>query len=424
MNIGSWEEFDRVEEFSLVCSATGAAQVNLIPLYHLGKERIRRIVLLHGHNGRSDDQLTALQADWPSSWLEDFARDPEGLGLPDDCIKVVHGSAESVFGQWSDAVVWAKDAGLPVLCNLSGGTAQMTAAILLELQEKQVPSFFLTIDKAHSRTRVTGRIGNAMQERVLTDSAIRSFVPWNVLTASKHLKSARTPRKVEELEFQNGNSLHAARIWSAIHQDRDRGIAALKKLGARVFTTPKGHPVDAADPDISRIFDQGWEHWNAGALSPLAADFCNGGWLEQYVSDEVAKIGLDKDIFAFAAGLEFADERRIRGSDDPLLLGEFDLVVLEGDQPHLVEVKAVTWAGKEAKVQTWLDKLSAWRPVLGGPPTRAWIVSPFLSFPNDQAKKEFLGRAREAGISLYRGVDAVKQLCADLQGLAAARRSD
>ncbi len=424
MNIGSWEEFYNIEGFTLICSATGAAQVNLIPLYHLGKERIRKIVLLHGHNGRTDDQLTALQADWPSSWLEDFARAAGGLGLPDDCIKVVHGSAESVFGQWSEAVVWAKDAGLPVLCNLSGGTAQMTAAILMELQEKQVPCFFLTIDKAHSRTRITGRIGNAMQERVLTDDEIRAFVPWQVLTASKHLKSARTPRKVAELAFQQGNGLHAARIWSTIHDDRDRGIAALKKLGARVFSTPKDCPIDAREPEISRIFDQGWEHWKDGNLTPLVADFCNGGWLEQYVADEVARIGLDGDIFALAAGLEFADERRIRGSDDPLLLGEFDLIVLEGDQPHLVEVKAVTWAGKDAKVQTWLDKLSAWRPVLGGPPTRAWIIAPFLSFPNGQAKKEFLGRAQDAGISLYRGVDAVKQLCADLRALAEARQSN
>jgi hypothetical protein len=424
MQVGSWEEFDQIENFALICSATGAAQVNLIPLYHLGKARIRCVALLHGHSGKASDQLTALQANWPSSWLENFARDPEGLGLSDECIKIIHGNAESVFGQWSDAVNWARNSGLPVLCNLSGGTAQMTAAILLELQEKQVPCFYLTIDKVHSRTRITGRIGNSMQERVLADDEICSFVPWKVLTASKHLKSARTPRKIKELKFQQSNSLQAAQIWRTIHKERARGIAALKLLGARVFNTPRGNPVDAADSEISRIFDQGWEHWNRGILTPLVADFCNGGWLEQYVADEVAKIGLDDEIFDFAAGLEFADERRIRGSDDPLLLGEFDVVVLEGDQPHLVEVKAVTSAGKEAKVQAWLDKLSAWRPVLGGPPTRAWIVSPFLSFPNDQAKKEFLGRAREAGISLYRGADAVKQLCDDLKGLAEARRSD
>lgn len=424
MSFASWDEFDNAQEFTLICSATGAAQVNLIPLYHLGKERIGRLALLHGHNGHINDRLTALQADWPSSWLEDFARDAEGLALPDDCIKVIHGSAESVFGQWGEAVAWAKEAGLPVLCNLSGGTAQMTAAILIELQERQVPCFFLTIDKAHSRTRITGRIGNAMQERVLMDDEIRSFVPWEVLTASKHLKSARTPGKKKELKFQQENGIHAARIWSAIHKNRFRGIGALKRLGALVYRTPDGDPIRTEDPEIARVFDQGWKHWNAGTLSPLAAGFCNGGWLEQYVADEVAKIGLDNSIFDFAPGLEFADQRRIRGSDDPLLLGEFDLVVLEGEQPHLVEVKAVTSAGEEGKVQTWLNKLSAWRPVLGGPPTQAWIIAPFLSFPDNKAEEEFLGRAREAGIALYRGEDAVKQLCNDLGALAEARRPD
>ena len=63
MQFGSWDDFDQIAEFTLICSATGASQVNLIPIFHLGKNRIKRLVLLHGQAGKEASELQKMQGE-------------------------------------------------------------------------------------------------------------------------------------------------------------------------------------------------------------------------------------------------------------------------------------------------------------------------------------------------------------------------
>lgn len=413
LELSNWGDFDKVGEFTLICSATGASQVNLIPIYHLGRQRIKGLVIQTGSSGGRQSDADIIQGNIPREWLAWFAG--EELGLPPDRIHVVAGNSDRIADQWAQSASKALEWGLPVLYNVSGGTAQMTAATMRALDAQSVPYTIVSLDKSPSRVRLSGLIGNRFCDRAIKGAAISSRVPPQVLMDSKGLKMLRSAAKQEEVEYFQGLAREAERIWDAYWANPNHGRAALQQIGRAI--QDKTFSLSTLEPGkfgkITALFDSESPEWNGGDLKGQAIKFYGGGWLEQYIYSKAMPAARGKAI-EFFPGIE------ICALGDPPR-GEMDLLVLEGDVPHIVEVKAQMSANDRgdpgAKVQAWIDRLAALRQALGGMPSKAWIVAPFLEFTSNASASDFAHRAEDAQLRIYTGSDAARRLYADLKAL-------
>jgi hypothetical protein len=411
MQIGSWEEFDQIQEFTLICSATGASQVNLLPIFHIGKHRIKQLIVLHGRSGNYSEDVNLVQADQFVTWMDKFALDPNGLGLPKKAYHPLWGSADRVFGEWMGAIAQAKRAGLPILCNFTSGTAQMTAALMRGLEGERLPYFAITLDKAPSRVRITGLLNNALAERVLDRPHLHSFVPLVTLIQSKNLEIFESDKGKKKADFYLQNAEAARGIWERFCEDpvtfrpivaavngalSNQVIVNLKQRGGQTFQ------------QMERLFG-GSKAWNDGQINGNAVAFFAGGWLEQYVHDRCAEAIAGCEDLQVISGLEINHPKH-----PPR--GETDVVLMERDIPHLIEVKTTFRpddSERHSKVQPWIDRLSTLRQTLAGVPGRAWIIAPMLDL-SAQERDDYVRRAADLQLRLYTGVKAIDQLCENI----------
>ena len=199
MKLSSWDEFNG-KDFVYVCSATGQSIVNLIPIFHLGKSRVKAIIILVGDENHSHASEQASTK--PAKWLADFAL--AYLKLDESKIKLLPGNSETFVGQWPKLLETAQEFGLTLVANLTGGTKPMALAIDRTLMAIKEPYLAVTVDKSPALCRLSALLNNTEADHLITK--IVEPVPLEVLVLSKEYELAERSGKKEELAFYNNHS--------------------------------------------------------------------------------------------------------------------------------------------------------------------------------------------------------------------------
>lgn len=135
-------------------------------------------------------------------------------------------------------------------------------------------------------------------------------------------------------------------------------------------------------------------------VSEEARQWCNGGWLEEYVKCVLAGMRCKKLIDDYAANIELDYRTPIKGAQKDSVQNEIDAAFSKNNQLYLIECKTsdLTKEGKFiSKAAEAIYKLDSLKKSLGGAFGRGMVVSVFE--PREEDKK----RAQELRLRLVCG---------------------
>jgi Holliday junction resolvase-like predicted endonuclease len=408
------QDFTLPEDYVLICNASGVPNANLIPIYHLGKSRIRAIAINCGVADRkSPTEQERNSAIRPAEWLRKFA--VEVLNLPSENVRIFDGDPDN-FCDWANvdansAVGWIGQFSLPVLANFQGGTTQMSLGLAQALADSSLHWLRMLVGKFPPLTHIPVRVGNR-------------FLDWKVRQPSETvpveiLLNARGYERYsdDELEARNSyakvNAAAATAIYRAffprghVSSDQRRPASDALSLVNRLCTDKTKQPpfvIDDPEGAIARYFAPNGKKaaWNGGKVdSDAQRSFLGGGWLEQAICEEIAKAVDSWGGFNVEPNLTI----RQMGSNEPA--NEIDILLRQGELWHLIEVKA----GRSSEdLQKWGDKLVKLNRNLAGRPARTWLCAPFIWIQDAEKRKELIGRYDKSGVTLLFGNRAVSEL--------------
>lgn len=422
ISFDSEREFSLPDRYVLICNASGAPNANLAPIYQLGKERIAAIAINCGVADRrqptEQEQRSAID---PASWLADFARDR--LGLSQESIRIFDGDADN-FCEWASigknsAVGWAHQFGLPVLANFQGGTTQMSMGLAQALIDSDLDWMRLFLGKFPALAHISVRIGGEIRDWI--NGTPVENVPLDILLEARGYERFDDPQTKARSKFAVDHGREAARLmqrFKAGHyvskDERRSWLAALSGVN-RACSDDKGrqYPFNIADSNgsVASHYEEplGAAFWAGGNVhSDEHRHFLAGGWLEQGLFDKISRRVADRRGWRVEANLSI---RRTSGTS---AVNEIDIVLMQDEMLHLIEVKS----GRDlSDLQEWGDKLVKLNRILAGRPARSWIVAPSAWIESEAERLERTERLAKSGVTLLLGDRAIKALLKEIDQL-------
>lgn len=435
---------DWPRRFIYVCSATKAGMVNTVPMVFAGRERLAEVVVLCGARDEDTRDPTELrEAVDPLNRLRRFAEDV----APGILVTPLFGDPADPaqwFGHLS-AVMQAASAGCPVVFNIKGGTKEMAIGALapvlaaprghgmvitvgdglrvdfLDLLEGGPPEeapasagfslgAYLASQGFRERNRKARDAKEAMAlyyrdaildvARALLADTERLMPPVTEALRALEVKEGGKGRKGE----LRGGDIAPTRTGACRPQDRVEAARIIARLGGLPgLSVVRG---DDEEPVLR-------------AANATAARLVQGGWLELYLFLRLRqRFGNDPRVETML-GVDLAFDSREAG-DPNTAIGEFDVAVLVHDQLHVLEVKLsqLGAAGSEGP-ENLLNQGLRWKANLLGQLGEFILVAPRVTADRLSRSNAFMDKARQAGIALALGPDAVEMAVERLAALAA-----
>lgn len=399
-------DFAIPDEFVLICNASSYGPINMMPIYHLGKGKIKKLVINCGVDIRINPTPQELHAAIiPARRLEAFAL--KTLKLQKSDILVVDNDPDAFLG-WERGVAWAAAHNLPILCNFQGGTTQMSMGTLHALEASDANWMRLFVSKYPASVRIPVMAGGAYGEIAWPDDWVEERVPLDILLASLGYDL-----KQQETEHGGGISDQASRLYerfvTKVGRNQIDRNAALKAMNSLKRETQSPRDLSLQDRTLVAQWYGRSDHaipWNNGHFTTIQQrDFYYGGWLERAIFDQVKLLLKHDPNFTVSLNFEVCVEGK------PQTANEVDILIRHRDVFHLVEVKSSRTA---SYLNTAADKLIGINRILGGRPSRSWLCAPFVHFGDQSehvaAQAEFTQRLDKKGITLLAGDGAVDQL--------------
>lgn len=396
------------ERFVYVCSAGGAANVNIVPMLRAGR-RVAGVAILvglsqPGKKNSSDFRFAVA----PAQRIAAYAR--ESLGLEAAEIIKIESHAD-LIGDWQDKATelahFIRARGGVAVFNLTGGRVATKFGTMLGLAlHKDIQVHYLTVGLEEFAVRLVSadRIGRLKERRLPVEDGVDLDTYLGTHGLVEHKPDKRRHRET----WLKENAEVAQRYLTASQQNwfRDFQVAILQRL-------PN---TEGQDPSLPFVLNL--ERGEAARLAELTAGlrglecdgnrvifytadalkFVQGTWLEGGLLSRVTAEFAGRNSVSFAASVEIA-----RAKSSSLTDGEIDLLVLSNDQLSIVECKAIVGTRRLKKD---IDALSALRAELCGQGGQALMVLPLLD-----RKKIYGGghaeHARERGVNLLFGPTAL-----------------
>lgn len=420
--------FQPPENILYVCAATGYGPANLVPIYALGRRRIKHLVILRAvADPDNPNETERREAIATAERLQLFGFDE--LRLDHDHITVLDGDPDSILG-WAPAAqriaAISAEGNLHLIINLTGGPKQLALGLEHHLRSTAKPYTRLFYSKYPAAPLFLFPSGNELVEGSIEQPEERA--PLELLVEAARMAVCRDDAGTQEfkermsaqpddvrailprLVFPQRGQLHLRPGVVAVVGQMNR--AALEHhLGALAVGRGEGwrQVRDLLDPNgVLGISNAGL------AETDGAVRFVKGGWFEALVWHELRaalqRFGDNADV---RLSVSLRSARAVEETD------EVDILVRLGDQLHLVEAKTwTTTAGEDGeRLGSAIKKLAGLRRTLGGTACRAWLVAPFLSF-SAVAQEEWNNRAGDAGVTLLVGPGALQDLVLDVTQMA------
>lgn len=422
-------KFDTIEDvkipqaFTYICSASGFNDVNLIPLYHFAKGRIKKLVIQVGVTDvNAPNANEAAHANRPASWLISFAN--HKFGLQQEDIHLVAGGPDEI-SVWQDGVTWAEQFDLPILANLQGGTTQMSIGASEALMRSNNDFMRLFIGKAPAVTLAAVLIGNRQEIVAIPLTDETEWVPLDVALDARDLERV-LPSDPDKEQVLGENAELAKNMLGRFcrvnpHKEFGRRRGGLIALNREIAKFEKMNqeqqrstPLDLGDK--TKITDALGETicqhalWSNGQLTTKAQrGFFSGDWFEQAMFDLIKeKFPPSKD---FELWLNVHIGRMGVAQPDPM--NEIDIFIKKRNILNLLEVKT---AATPATIKESIDKLSSVRSAIASNLARAWLCVPMYS-DTPFGAEEISGRAAKKGVTLLMGPNAVGDLLKEIARL-------
>lgn len=402
------------DSFVMMCNATGYAPANMMPIYHLGKQRIKKLVINCGVLDRKNPSPQEMNsAVVPARRLKAFAL--ETLKLKESDILIVDGDPDAFLG-WERGVTWATSHGLPILANFQGGTTQMSMGAEHALQASDANWMRLFVSKYPASVRIPVLVGNNFTEILFYDDDVEERVPLDILLTSLGYRL-----KSQETGHGGGVSDQANRLYERFiaskgvqRTDRNAALGAINSLNRETQSPANLSPSNREL--VARWYERASHAvpWNNGVFTTQAQrKFFYGGWLERAIFDQIELILKDDPNFTVSLNFE------ICFGDNPKTSNEVDILIRHRDVFHLVEVKTSRTVNYLVEAA---DKLVGLNRILCGAPSRSWLCAPFVHFGDtaDDAKvrADITARLNAKGVTLLVGDGAVDQLHREIAELA------
>lgn len=403
------------EEFTYVCIASGQPQVNLVPFFALGANRVKHVIIIRGMTANPSAAEVA-QAQQPADRLRQFFLDRQYA------VEIITGHPDRVVcDAWGKVAARAKNVGLPIIANLTGGPKQVAFGI--DAQLSKLPNYYrLFVGKYPDDCWLISATDPRHEHRIppagylpLADAvAIRGL---RLLPEDTIRRNLREWNALDE--YLNG--LRDA-IWpdgfaAPPAPDAVQTIALLNSYTGQINDNNPRLSLRGAGGQLSRgansiieLFSQGRDVFIDGIVD--RQDWLRmvcGSWLELIIRRALI------DGCAGMHGLEFLYSVALawRGERDEVR--EIDIMIRKGGQLHLVEVKGSV--DIKLKVLTgYIATLAATRQQTAGT-VKAWLILPFAGLRGATAK-EANRRAQAAGVILLHGDKAISGLIAEVLALA------
>lgn len=381
-------------------------------MLHAGSGRITGVVILVGlsaPNSPTTDDIT--HAVDPGQRIVDYAR--KVLGLPEDRIKKLVGHADLV-ADWTDVLSHADRLAAPadaeIVFNVTGGRVASKLGVMHAFSgHRGQPVSLISVGLSDFVVRRVEFLEDGTVRERSMPVAQRIGLENYMLSYGLEEHSPKARARKQDTYRAAGLALDAA--GDILRRGRARDLFG--KIMARVDDPdkeklPVSLHVSSADvqtlrPLIAALGGITIDGREISIDERNALRFLTGGWLEALVLREVESAFAGRDDLDIAATYE----PRRRGGKAPET--DFDLLVFGNDMLALVECKAITSTRK--RFRQALNKLANYRAELAGQGGGAWIVAPLLGEKDCRPMAE---QARNAGIRVLHGDDAVVQLVADL----------
>ena len=409
------EGFQAPDQFVYLCNATGFAPNNYAPIFHLGKQRVKKVVICCGAPERSTDSLDQKHALGPATSLG--LKLPGLLGIAKRDILTLYGDPDRTstwLGKGGQIKTFAGD--LPILANLQGGTTQMSLGINDALRLSGLAWARVTVTKPPIRTVVGALFGNAVEDRIIPLANVAEHVPQNLLFELRGLGFDHEDARAKRAAYAELDGL-ADSVWTKLNRPDLTASQARQKLAAfngTVFRNDEKDiekngldlmnvPRDQKDM-LARLFefDQHPGSVTDKRLNPgHFASFVTGGWLEQATLNELRRKFAKRTDISFTLNVPL---RGISKTDDE---GEADILIKHGDCLHVVEVK--TTATIKQLRSKHRNQAANNRKMVGGEMARSWLVMPFLK-SEGAAFADLQSSCRLSEVTLIAGLGALKTL--------------
>jgi Domain of unknown function (DUF1887) len=394
------------EAFVLICNASGYGPINMMPIYHLGKERIKKLVINCGIYDRSNPtQQESNSAVVPARRLKAFAL--QTLKLKNEDIMIVDNDPDAFLG-WESGIAWAASHRLPILANFQGGTTQMSMGCEHALQASNANWMRLFVSKYPASVRIPVLVGNDFTEILWDDELVEERVPLDILLTSLgyQLKNHTTG--------DGGDVTHQAnRLYDRFITKVGKNRPERNTVLATMNNSNRDNQSLASQSPSTRALLSAWygrnDHaipWANGVFTNKAQqEFFYGGWLERAIFDQIRVTLEDDPNFSISLNFEVSLEGKTATAN------EIDILIRHRDVFHLVEVKT---SRTTDYLNAAADKMIGINRILCGAPSRSWLIAPFAHFgdqPDQIAlKNEFIQRLNQKGITVLMGDGAVEQL--------------
>lgn len=404
------------ERFVYICSAGGAANVNIVPMLHAGKERIAGLVIMIGltdpENPSNEDRTYALT---PAKRIREYAENV--LHLDPSEIVEVRGNGDLV-GEWSrasaEALDLAKQQNAEIVFNISGGRKPSTLGFFMSVVQARIadPGLPKVSLMSVGLNGFTVRLVDLFSSPGILESklSVQGGIDLASYLATFGLREMNHEIRVEtEALYSSVDPLLDA-ISTVIAGGNGNAafLPFMKEFGKN--RTDQFIELSKPSPDFCKILaalpsgvTQVGDRVRIEGYP--AVKLLGGAWLEAMVFREAKNVFGKRNDTEFAAAFDIARQDKFKGN----LESDFDLIVLKDDMVGLVECKAVTGV---ATVREGMNRLHSYRRSIAGHGGRAWLVAPLLSssIVSDKGIKD---QAKGLGITLLVGKGAVKQLAAD-----------
>ena len=410
------------EAFTYVCVATGNTDMLLQPAYHIGWSGVKNIIIAVA-TAKFPTESDRRQAIEPAERLK-VQLEARGYTLGKSLDYIV-ANPDSLL-EWSKVAERAKELGLPVIANLTGGPKQATFGLDDALRATGMPYLRAFIPKYGDGTTLASSTEPFREWRV----APRETVPLATIFDARGYElledgdAKQKTRRFWEINRGYADGL-ANKVWPNGYRepfdDRARDALALCNFANDATQDYDLIDFDAAlrprslaahDASVAMLTDLLGVH---GEKSPLQGvrtrnrlwkGMVTGIWLELAILYLLRREHNRPDI-RFRHSVEW---RR-----NGVAMNEMDILICKGDKLHLVEVKQSTAVNLKTQTQMF-TKLGAIKSDIGGNPVSAWFVAPFL-IPDDTQARMLRTKAENAGVTLLMGPTAIAGLVDGIRGL-------
>lgn len=343
-----------------ICTATSAGIVNVLPLLHLGLDRLAALIILVGaaeNDPRKATDGERSEALLPAERLQQFVRE---RGVTTERIEpICHDPNDDLWWQETVRALFDRFVDHDISVNITGGPRGMLCASLLgALGAIGAPSRPNRSLRFHvyrgGPARVVEMWPNAGGEQLL-DKERLSLDEYLRLNGLEGLDG---PDATAQRRERAGRARVLEALWNWVRANSTAHI----RRGRIRFLPRLGQAIVAGKTAELRFSDRGMlaslVQRSAGALAPiglaggpsrpttderrLAQKLLGGAWLE-----ELLALRLDR-IFA-GADVQVIQSLRVRYTDaveSKSDVAEIDVVVFDGAQLHFVECKAKNYVGK------------------------------------------------------------------------------